>query len=187
MSAVALFLKAIDPRVWLAVAAALIFIAYTAAVYHAGGIKPRAAFAKLEADVKTAHAEHVKEDARREANHLDLVKGKDNERAQAIDTVAASWSSYADSLQHAAPGRARADAKPVPVAAERCNDASGNQDVSAAVSSYRDDVRSAVADLRAAFDGFRDADAKRFAVCDKQTGALIRVQEWAGAEREINR
>lgn len=187
IDAALLFLKGISPRVWLAIGAAVLFIGYTAAVYDAGGNAPRAALAKLQTGIEAAHATQVKEDARREAAHQTLVKGKDDERAQAVAAVAASWKSYADSLQHAAAGRAGADAKPVPIAAGRCDNAAGNQDVSAAVSKYRDDVRAIVADARAAANGLRDGAAGLLEVCDKQTGALIRTQAWAAEEQRINR
>jgi len=171
------WLKLWDPRVWFAVALVVAVAAYTGAVYHAGGVGPRAELHALEDSVAHAQAAHVKEDQRRESLHLKLTKGLDDERVKAIDTARAGWAAY--NRVRKSEGRTGGAAQSVQVTAGRCDNEAGNAAVSAAVSVYRNAVVGAVG-------RFRDGVAGIIETCQLQADALVRLQEWAAEEQRIN-
>lgn len=183
------WLKALNPKVWFAIALLVLFAGYTAAVYRAGGAGPRAKLSGLQEAIRIVHLAQVKEDARREDAHQALIKEKDNERLQAIADTTLSWDSYVAGLR-TAPSGASEDKKPVRIASQRCDNATGNDAVSAAVSGFRDEARSAVADFEAetgaAVGGFRAEVAGQLKQGQLNTDQLLRVQDALAKEQQIN-
>lgn len=169
---------AFAPRLWAALAAFLLVAGYTAVVYRAGGAAPRAELAALTASVKAASDIIAKRDADREEQHKQLLKRKDDERIKATADARDAWSAY--NRLRKSQGSASGNAKPVPVTTDRCDDPASNQAISAAISRYRDDVR-------AAHEGSRDAVAAILEQAQLQVDALVRLQEWAVQEQQINR
>lgn len=172
------WLKLINPKVWIVVALFILFALFTGAVYRAGGAGPRADLVVLKEGVRAAHSAQVKEDARREAEHKTLIKGKDDEREKTILAVSSAWDTYAAGLRADA-SRAKRDTESVRIASKRCDNATGNDAVSAAVSSFRDEVRAAVA-------GFREEVAGQLKQAQLNTNQLIRVQDALAKEQQIN-
>jgi len=159
---------------WKGIALLVLFAGYTGFVYHAGGADGRA----IGRELALIQAGHVKEDARRTAAHDKLVKGLNNERIKATADARNGWAAY-NRMRHNE-GKSGDGAKSVPIVAGRCDSASDNAAISAAVSGFRDEVMAAVRE-------FRDAVAGQLEQAQLNTDALMRLREWAAQEQSINR
>ena len=109
------WLKMLDPKVWMAIALFVAFAAYTGAVYHAGGVGPRARLDTFKAEVRAAGEAQAKaakvEDARNKERWR--LANEENARTKSALTIALN------SLRHnrpsssfvpgAAPGSKRPD------------------------------------------------------------------------------
>ena len=61
------WLKLLDPKMWLAIAVFVLFAGYTAAVYHAGGVGPRAKLTAFTVEVKAKGEAQEKETKAKDA------------------------------------------------------------------------------------------------------------------------
>lgn len=101
---------------WKYIAIALVVVAYTGIVYHAGGNGPRAELKTIQ----DAAIAYKTESAR-------IAKEKDDEYQRNITTVAAAWAAYR--LRHPIVETVRVDSRV-------CEDGAGNSVVSASVGEY---------------------------------------------------
>lgn len=163
-----------------ALAAVLLFAAYTAYVYHLGGVGPKAELATLVSGVNAAKKVHDAEDAKKTAESATLITQKDAENAHNIDVIGKSWNDYIARLpKRPATGSANQGQKPVSIASTVCQDQASNNLVSTAVSRYRSEVTAAVDDFRADVAGLLSA-------CDQNTAQLINLQDAVAGLAAVN-
>lgn len=163
-------------KIWLILG---LFAAVLGATYYAGGIGPRAELKALVAEVKYARGLAKMRDDEREAKHQRELKDKDREREESNAAVALEFDAYIFGLHNLGSGAGKGS-KPIPITAQRCDSPADNEAVSAAINRYREDLRSADRSRR-------EAVARLLEEAQRQTDALVRMQEWANNEREINR
>lgn len=172
-------------KYWLHLAVALAAIAYTGFIYWEGGRAPRAELAQFRAEVE-AEAEQQEMDDELDQQESDAYVAQLNAgHAARVDSINRAWDAFIAGMQPATGGQPASE--PIPINAGICNDPAANQRLSDAISKYRDEVRGAIAAKQSA-----DAEVTRqerigtaalFAACQKQTGGLIEVQQWADHER----
>lgn len=170
--------KGLKPEVWAAVIAVVAFAVYTGVVYRAGGAGPRADLRALQTSIKQAQEQHAKAERQRTAAHNAVIEEKDNERKEAVARVSHSWAEFVAGL-HDARSRAADSAKSIPVVTNRCDNATGNAAVSAAVSEFSRETRAAVGD-------FVEETARELEQADLNTDQLIRLQAALARLREAN-
>lgn len=193
------FLTGIDPRTWLYLAIVAGVVAYTAAVYHAGGVGPRADLAKEQAlhQAEVAKLEAQQESERRQSDVY--ISQADFDHAENVDRVNKEWD---DLVAKMCPGGVDARGvcvgprrdpvrEPVRVTAKVCDNEAGNARLSDALQSYRADVGRFLSNERD--ENRRTLAAERSQVagllrsCQLQTDSLVEVQDWAAAEQSIHR
>lgn len=178
------FLKALDPKIWVAIGCAILFAAYTGAVYHAGGVGPRADLAKLQSSIETAKAARDVEDKRKAGETAAAITKLEGEKNAAIDNAAAGWAAY-DKLQSAR-GRPGKGAQPVRPVTKVCDSADANNRLSDAIQSYRAEV---AAGLDGLFDSLKASGRETgqlLEVAGKQAIEFNSVKAWAVEARRIN-
>lgn len=178
------FLKALDPKVWLAIGCAILFAVYTGAVYHAGGIGPRADLAKLQTSIKTAKATRDAEDTRKAGETAATITKLEGEKDDAIADAADAWSAY-NGLQSAR-GRPGKGAKPVRPDTKVCDSADANNRLSGAIQSYRAEVAASLDELYESLKAGGRETGQLLEVAGKQAIDFNAVKKWAIEARRIN-
>lgn len=178
---------------------AVLVASYTVAVYWAGGRGPRADLEKEKAEHR-ADVAQIKADMAKQKGDSDALIAKLNgDHAANVKQIGEDWAAFVGAI---CPGGvdggvcrslrpvSRPAAEPVRIVSGVCEDAARDDRLSDALSLYRDEVQRAFAAEREfnrrVIDGERAEVAGLLEACQKQTGALINVQDWAGGERAIH-
>lgn len=136
---------------WRYLAVAVIITAYSAFMFHLGGLFPKAKLAKLEASASAYKAESER-----------IAKETDNDYRTKLAAVQRDWDAYR--LRHPA-------IKTVRIVAGVCDNASGNAVVSDAVSAYL----GAVGEFRSQVEGLLKecaADREQLACAVEWSGTI---------------
>lgn len=192
ITAIALFLKGVPFKVWEYLAVVAVVAAYTGFIYHEGGKAPKAALASLEASIKNAQRLHQAEDERKAAESITAIQTKEKEGEANAKLISSAWATYSDGLRQST-AASRAGQRPQSVQridVKSCDEASGNEVVSAAIRGYQQELGSALADyrqsVRSEIDGFRLGAAHELEQADKITLRLDTLQAEVKALAEVN-
>jgi hypothetical protein len=186
MNGFLVFLKALDPKVWLVLAIVAAFSTYTVAVYHAGGVGPRAEMAKLVASYQAAQKAQTEKDATRNAATKQLITKTEADRDANAKAAADNWTAYSKLLRERSASRPGKGTEPVRVAAQVCDNADQNDRLSDAIQSYKSEVRSSLDELWTATTERRQETGQLLVTATAQAIDYGSCQAWAVGEKAIN-
>lgn len=165
-----------------------LFAAYTAFIFHKGGEAPRAEIAALEATIEAAEVQRRAKDEADKARSKADTERRDKEWQARLDRVSSDWTRDRDEWlrnDEAARRRHERENQSVRISAEVSNNATLNQGLSDALSSFVKEARGALASCREAAADFRTEAGRLAEAAQTQVGDLIDVQEWAIEQRRI--
>lgn len=165
-------------KVYEILGAVLIVLAFTAYVYHLGGVGPKAELASFKVQVAAAQKIHEAEDAKRDAQSKALITEKDANDAQSIAAIGSGYESYISSLRKSA-SLSVSHSEPISIGSSLCHDATDNQAISAALQGYRSALSRSV-------DEYRQSVAGLLKSADENTAQLISLQDFIAKTRGIN-